>query len=133
VGKISVAGTRHNRFMVVRKNGKRVRIPLRAKPEAAASVYFGVRFKDGTSVFMPRAIRTADGASRDLAELRMHACRVTGRKDTEIAAVETACVKCAREIPGCEGCGYSAALAKEAEAAAKPKAAAPAAEKKEAK
>ncbi len=134
-----------NRFVVVRKDGKRIRIPLRHTPEAPASVYFGVRFKDGVSVFMPRKARIADGATRDLAELRKHACVVRGLKpavspgakqeafaDADIVSVTTACVKCAREIPGCTGCAFGAAIQEEAAAAEKakvetpPKAVAPA-------
>jgi hypothetical protein len=42
-------------------------------------------------------------------------------KDEDIAAVSEACVKCAREIPGCTGCAFGAAIQEEAAAAAKPK------------
>ena len=89
-------------------------IPIRKRNEPAATVYFGVRFKDGVTVFMPRAKGVE---KRDLAELRAHALRVRGlpEKDSEIAVVTEACVKCARSIPGCGGCDHAAALKAEAE------------------
>lgn len=107
---------KHRRFLVVRKNGQKIRLPIRTVAEPPATVYFGVRFKDGTAVFMPRRIRTADGASRDLAKLRAYACRLVRKKDTEIASVAQACVKCARSIPGCTGCSFGAAIQEEATA-----------------
>jgi len=134
-----------NRTISVRKNGQRVRLRLRNTPEPPASVYFGVRFKDGISVFMPRKVGVE---KRDLAELRKHACVVRGLKpavspgakqeaftDADIASVTTACVKCAREIPGCTGCAFGAAIQEEAAKAAEAAGAAgrPTPEKKESK
>jgi len=111
-------------------NGKT--IPLRKKAEAPATVYFGVRFKDGISVFMPRA---KNRPKRDLRELRRHALSVRGlppeaadKPSDQIVDVSEACRNCAREIPGCTGCAFSAAIA--AEKAAAEKNAAPKAEAK---
>ncbi len=118
---------KHNRFLVVRKGGQKVRIPLKLKPEEPGSVYFGVRFKDGTAVFMQRAVRPAGAPPRDLAELRAYACRLTGKENAEIAAVTPACVKCARSIPGCDGgCAHSRTIKAEEAAKAQPKNPAPA-------
>lgn len=92
---------------------------LKAKPEPPATVYFGVRFRgDGINsvppVFMPRKIGKR---SRDFGELRRYALRVRGfdpkKDDSKIVNVAEACVKCARSIPGCKGCAFSAAIAAE--------------------
>ena len=88
-------------------SGKKV--PLRARPEAPAAVYFGVLFRDGATVFMPRR---AGVKERDLGELRAHAMSL---HEGEIAAVAEACHKCARSIPGCAGCDFGRAAAPKAE------------------
>lgn len=78
---------------------------LKPRPEPPATVYFGVAFKDGRHVFMPRRIGTP---SPDLAGMRAYALRVRGMDDdSEITGVAQACNKCARSIPGCTGCAFS--------------------------
>ncbi len=99
--------TRNRRIKL--RNGKVY--PLRARPEPAASVYFGVQFKDGVGVFMPRRAGMPD---RDFNKLRAYALSVRGldaKHEAEITVTAEACNNCARSIPGCAGCDFSRALA----------------------
>ncbi len=103
-----------NRSRRVRLGNGKV-VPLRARVEAPAAVYFGVAFKDGATVFMPRRAGMPD---RDLGELRAHALAVRGlgaEHEADIVATAQACNNCARSIPGCTGCAFHDAVKKAGE------------------